>query len=112
MAHGSLLELETTCDGTSTTIRATGVLDLATVEHLVEGVRPGLVAGRAVVIDLAGITMCDSTGLGGLVALERQARAEDASVVLRGPKGHVALMLSMTGVDRVIQVVPRTEDDP
>jgi hypothetical protein len=32
-----------------------------------------------------------------------------STFVLRGPKGHVALMLAMTGVDRVIQVLPLAE---
>lgn len=87
-------------------IAASGVLDLATVDRLERSVGDVLMAGRSVVIDLAGVTLCDSTGLGALVHLHRQARTAGVGFALRAPRRHVADVLAMTGIDKIITIQP------
>src|SRR4051794_41098614 len=101
----SLLELDTTVDDAEIIVRAVGVLDISTVDALVELIRAQLADGRPVLVDVSGVSMCDSTGLGGIVALERDARARKATFGVRNPGRHVSRMLAMTGIDRVVRIV-------
>jgi len=87
-------------------IAASGVLDIATVDRLEKSVGEVLSAGRGVVIDLAGVTLCDSTGLGVLVHLHRRARMAGVGFALRAPRRHVADVLAMTGIDKIITIEP------
>ena len=102
------IALETT--GTTTVLSATGSLDIASVTQLGEAGRKAIaLGGDAVVIDVSGLVMCDSTGLGMLVRLHREAQAAGQALSIRNPRRHVADLLAMTGISKVIPV--RTSDD-
>jgi anti-anti-sigma factor len=92
-------------------IRLTGVLDISTVGRLRESVEPHLREGADVVVDLADVTFCDSTGLGTIVTLFRAAMGVQATFALRSPRRRVAAVLEMTGVDQVV-TVHRDTDTP
>jgi anti-sigma B factor antagonist len=100
----SLLDIETVVEETEIVVRPVGVLDVSTVELLVDVVRPHLADGRPVVVDVFGVTMCDSTGLGGIVSLEREARVRKTSFAVRNPRRHMARIIAMTGIDRVVRI--------
>ena len=60
---------------TEAVVAVTGEIDVSTVPRLTAAVDEVLVdAPPRVVLDLAGVTFCDSQGLGTLVALSRKAR--------------------------------------
>lgn len=80
----SLLDLETVVDDTEIVVRAVGVFDVSTVDALVELVRAQLADGRPVVVDVYGVSMCDSTGLGGIVL--PGARCSGATGFVRCPQ--------------------------
>ena len=74
-------------------------LDLATAESLLASVRAALRdEPAAIVVDLAGVTFCDSSGIGAL--LDAQALAATAGVPLRvsGPRPVIRRSLEITGV--------------
>jgi anti-anti-sigma factor len=90
----------------TTVLALAGELDLATIGMLKDAVTPRLKPGGRMVLDLAALMFCDSTGLGAFVALHREARAQGAEFVLAAPRKRIANLFSMSGIDQVIPVQP------
>jgi anti-sigma B factor antagonist len=101
--RGSDLKL-TTLPGSPAVVSAVGSFDIATVVQLEDAVTRAMAPGGSVVLDLAGVTVCDSTGLGALVRLQRHARAIGTEFAVRRPRPHVADVFAMTGINKVIAV--------
>ena len=55
---------------------------------------------EGLVLDLSGITYCDSTGLSVLVHAHRRTKAAGVPLVLAGHAPEVSRLLSLTGLDR------------
>ena len=77
-----------------------GELDLATVERLAATVKLALAEEmpRHLIIDLAGLTFCDSTGIGGFVTAHEAARDAGVPMRLRNADGLVRHTLEVTGM--------------
>jgi anti-sigma B factor antagonist len=88
----------------TTVVSTTGTLDIATADAFESAVMAALEQGEPVVIDVAGLTLCDSTGLGAIVRLHRRAQTMKRELALRDPRPHIADLLAMTGIDKVIPV--------
>jgi anti-anti-sigma factor len=83
----------------------TAELDMATASHLGTAVFESLAAGdRHVVVDLAGVRLIDSAGIGVLLSLQRRASACGASVVLANTSDHIRHVFALTGVERMLNV--------
>jgi anti-sigma B factor antagonist len=80
-----------------------GVLDLATLPELRERLAGLDLAARAVAIDLSGLELLDSSGLGALLALRHQAEGRPLGVVLT-PRLH--RVFEITGLDDAFLIVP------
>ena len=93
-------------------IRATGELDLDTVNRL----RSPLDAARwdrlTTLVDLSGVSFIDSAGLEVLLAAARAADAEEWPWFLVSPSLPVMRLLDLTGTQRLLPVVaPAWEGD-
>jgi anti-anti-sigma factor len=81
--------------GTDPGFRVSGELDLLTVPQL----RGALAAlgdhGRDVVLDLAGVSFVDSSGLGLLLAAAGTAEEGGASLILRAPSPAVRRLIGI-----------------
>jgi anti-sigma B factor antagonist len=77
-----------------------GELDLATVERFAATVKLALSEEkpRRLIIDLAALTFCDSTGIGGFVAADEAARDIGVPMRLRNADGLVRHTLEVTGM--------------
>ena len=79
-----------------------GQIDIATVsilsEHLGHLAREN---PQRLVIDLAGVSFIDSSGLAEFVRI-RKALPQDCSVVVRSPQRRVRQLFKITGLDSVI----------
>jgi len=66
----------------------------------------GLVADgdEDVVVDLAGVSFCDSTGLGVLVGAHRRMAASERTLAVRSVRPAVRHLLEVSGLDQVLQV--------
>ncbi|GHH82081.1 anti-sigma factor antagonist [Kitasatospora indigofera] len=90
-------------------VEVTGELDydsapgLRTVLHRALAVRP---APPKLVIDLGGLTFCDSTGLNALLQARIDAERQGTVVHLARPTPAVARVLEITGADQVFPVDP------
>ena len=77
-----------------------GELDLATVDQVAAQISaelavPGL---RGLVLDLAGLTFCDSTGIDALINAQIAARDRGVAFQVVRPRGIVRRTLTATGV--------------
>lgn len=61
-------------------------------------------------IDLAGVSFVDSTGIGALVSIHKQLKANETTVCFVGAKGQPADMLSFLRIDQVIPSYPSLDD--
>jgi anti-sigma B factor antagonist len=86
-------------DDEETVVTVSGELDMSTAAQLTDTVNEELreAPGR-IVLDLAGLSFCDSLGLGALVVLSRTARVQQIYLLLRNPSPFFTRMLDITGV--------------
>ncbi|MFI6175621.1 STAS domain-containing protein [Nonomuraea sp. NPDC051191] len=63
----------------------------------------------ALVVDLSGVTFCDSTGVGVLVLLLQQSRQQQAGLVLAQVPARLERILSITGLRAAFQVASSVE---
>lgn len=101
-----LSTVETDSDaGWTTVVSASGTLDIATADQFEGEVTAALGNGRPLLVDVSELAFCDSTGLGAIVRLHRLATTRDQEFRIRDPRPHIADLLAMTGIDKVIPVV-------
>jgi anti-sigma B factor antagonist len=93
----------------ATVLALAGELDLATIGVLKDAVGDRLAPDSHVILDLAGLTFCDSTGLGAFVALHRHAKTSGARFALAAPRRRIADLFSLSGIDQVIVVYESTD---
>ena len=86
-------------DGGRVVVVARGDLDLANVACLEQAVRAARTGGPPdVVLDLRALTFVDCTGLGLLLALERDAQRDGGSLAISDPSPALARLLDITGL--------------
>jgi len=86
-----------------TVVEVHGDLDMATQPRLRDGLQP-LIGSGQVVVDLAGVEFMDSSALGALVVMFKAARDGGGRLCLAQVQPPVRTVLSVTSVDRVIDV--------
>ncbi len=105
------MELETDQVGHAGVVRVRGRLTMAAAGELKAAVDREVAAGRTlVVIDLAGTTFLDSSGLGALVGGLRSARAAGGDLRIAGVGPQVRTVLELTTMDRVLRPYASVED--
>ena len=84
----------------------TGEVDCATAPELREAINDVLCnrAPSTVYIDVAGITLLDSTGIGTLVVAHRIARDLDIDLIVVNPNRFVARLFGVLGVADLLGV--------
>ncbi|MFD9618298.1 STAS domain-containing protein [Streptomyces virginiae] len=65
--------------------------------------------GRQLVIDLGGLTFCDSSGITVLIAARNHALAARASIALAAVPERVVRILRIVGLDQVFPVHPTAQ---
>ncbi|KAB1934512.1 STAS domain-containing protein [Micromonospora sp. ALFpr18c] len=97
-----LLTIEVTrLDAGHVQLRLTGELDYDTAPELIEAAAELREAGRQqVLIDLTGVTLCDSSGLSALLVVHRGAE----SIRLTGVSPQLRQMLDRTGLSELLAV--------
>lgn len=92
-------------DGERASLRLEGEIDLSSAHLLVEAIDGAVADGaRIVVLDFAGVTFVNSTGLGAMVAATKRLRGDGGDLVLRRFRGIPASALATTGLDRFFTI--------
>ncbi len=66
--------------------------------------------GRQLVIDLSGVEMIDSAGLGELVRTLTAVQSQRGSVKLASPSQQVRSLLELTNLNRVLAIHPSVDE--
>jgi len=66
--------------------------------------------GQLLVVDLARLTYCDSTGITALVTAHQQARAAGSSLTLAAVSPGLSRVLEIAGLDQLFSVRPTVAD--
>lgn len=83
-----------------TIARLEGDLDIATVPALRERLLDALSGVRLLIVDLSGVSFCDTSGLAMLIGTQRGAGARRITVRLAAPRPQMTELLRSTGLDR------------
>jgi anti-sigma B factor antagonist len=94
-------DIDVTAEDDALVARLTGELDLTASDAVVDALVPPVSAAASprLVIDMAGVSFCDSSGLGALLDVRRAAAEADVHMVLRGVNRQVARLLDLADAD-------------
>ncbi|MFJ2744933.1 STAS domain-containing protein [Streptomyces sp. NPDC087440] len=67
-----------------------------------------LTAGERLVVELAGMEFCDSTGITALIAARNHALAANAGIALAAVPEHTLRVLNLVGLDQVFALYDST----
>lgn len=84
--------------------RPTGPLDITGVVDFSDLLLSNPNSGAEIVLDLSAVTVVDASGLPVLVRCLRRICSSYRGVRILDPSPHVARMLALTGIDRVLPV--------
>jgi anti-sigma B factor antagonist len=80
-----------------------GELDAATVEAIRDSLdRVATARHRSVIVDLSGLRVIDSSGIGSIVSLYKRVRAYGGQVAVRGAKDQPLAIFKLLKLDRVL----------
>lgn len=83
-----------------------GEIDLYTAPTLQSELMTALRAGHVwLIVDMAGVEFCDSTGINVLLAAHRQARENGGELQLARPGSATRRVLQVTGLESVFTVL-------
>jgi anti-sigma B factor antagonist len=94
-------EIDVTAEDGVLLAHVAGELDLTARETLTDALleRVGDPGVDRLVVDMAGVTFCDSSGLGALLDVRRAAADAEVDMVLRAVSRQVARLLDLADVD-------------
>ena len=114
-----LLRVDCSSEADTAWIVADGEIDLATVNKLRSAVAEMVAQGaRHLTVDLDKVTYIDSSGLGMLIGAHKRMASSGGTLTIRCAQARVLRLLSITGLDRVLQLTTHVEayepdlDDP
>ena len=95
----------TSIDGGSVTLNITGELDAVSVPDL----RPVLddlinKGHKKIIVDLAGLRLIDSSGVGAIVYLFRRLRGVGGTLVVRGATDQPLAILRLLKLDQILAI--------
>ena len=87
-------------DDGATVLWASGELDLASIQTVIDAVTDAIGVSKPVVVDVSALEFLDSSGIGALVKCRNEALRSGCHFHVRGATGHVAQVLTVTGMLR------------
>ena len=104
---------QTRTQGAWTVVEVAGELDLHTSPPLREHVLELIDGGTdRLALDMTRVDFMDSSSLGSLVTCLKRIRERDGKLVLVGVGGTPMKVLTLTGLDRVFDIVGSTSELP
>jgi anti-sigma B factor antagonist len=87
-------------------VELAGEIDMSTVQYLAKAVDEVLAdhAPPRVVLDMSGVTFCDSQGLGTLVVLSRRASFARSCLILTNVGEFLMRVLDITGLRNALMI--------
>ncbi len=106
-----LLKIETRSEGSYLIVSLTGDFDVESSEELKNEVRKKLSSSTPnVVMDLTNVSYVDSSGLGTLIALQKDARFNGGSLCIVGASSQIKRVMKMTNLYRLFTFYDKLEE--
>ncbi|MFJ5811133.1 STAS domain-containing protein [Streptomyces sp. NPDC093093] len=103
------LTITTRAAATGPVLELTGDLDYATAPELREALDGlTLTSGQLLVLDLAGLDYCDSSGITTLLAARNLTIQQNAHLALAAVPDNTARILHIVGLDQIFTIHPDT----
>ncbi|QNE16852.1 STAS domain-containing protein [Kribbella qitaiheensis] len=99
-----MLSVEVLDRGPDVVIGVHGELDFGTISDLMAVVQPAAEAGRSVILDLAELAFCDSSGLGAFVRLHQLAADAGGSLCLARLRPALESTIKLTMLHRLLVI--------
>jgi anti-anti-sigma factor len=108
---GTPFSVTTRTTGAGAVVTVEGELDVATAPRLrAEVAALVLKPGQVLVVDLAGVTFCDSSGISALIAARNVAEAAGAAVALAALPARLSRTFGLIGLAGFFPTYPSAED--
>jgi anti-sigma B factor antagonist len=106
VSRRSSLDVHMSLEETGSTITVTGEIDIATADKVVQEATPLLSARRGadVVLDVAGVTFCDSAGLNALIRLKKLIAGLGGDFRIINSPVHLRRVLELSGLSEYLNV--------
>lgn len=85
-------------------VRVRGELDFGTTPQLVAAMAGLPAPGQHLVLDLSGLTFCDSSGLGALIAAHKATLARGGKLYLAAVAPNVMTAITVTSLDELFLI--------
>ena len=93
----------TNIDGATVTLNITGELDAVSVPDLRPALDDLISKGhKKIVVDLKGLRLIDSSGVGAIVYLFRRVKGSGGTVVVRGASDQPLAILRLLKLDQIL----------
>ncbi|MGW4568428.1 STAS domain-containing protein [Streptomyces sp. NPDC004561] len=103
----TLLKITTRDAATGPVLEISGELDYTSAPELRDLLSTiALQPGQRLVLDLAGMNFCDSSGLTALIAARNHAHAAQADLALAAVPAHTLRVLRIVGLDQIFPLHP------
>jgi anti-sigma B factor antagonist len=101
------LDIQTSTDVTGRPVLVLrGDVDLQTADRLRDAVDDAAADATTVIIDLRDVRFMDSPGLGTLIFCHQRLAADDVSLIVRSPQGHVRELFELVQLDTLVSIEP------
>lgn len=90
--------------GADVVVRVSGELDFGTTAGFLKVVQPLAEAGRSLILDLAELAFCDSTGLGVFVRLHKLAEDAGGNLCLARLRPQLESTIKLTMLHRLLVI--------
>ncbi|MFF7203031.1 MULTISPECIES: STAS domain-containing protein [unclassified Streptomyces] len=105
----STLKIAARDAATGPVVEITGDLDYDTAHELRAFITTLVLhPGQRLVLDLAHLELCDSSGIGALILARNHAQAAQAGVALAAVPGNTLRVLRILGLEQVFAIYPDT----
>lgn len=106
-----MLEINGSNRGKVLVAEVAGELDLGTANLFRSRIDADLerFSAQDLVLDFSGVSFIDSSGLGAMLGRYRRVAERGGSVALAGCRPHIARLLDLSGVGRIIATYPTSE---
>jgi anti-sigma B factor antagonist len=101
---GDLLSIEVLDRGPDVVITISGELDFGATTRFLQVAQPLAEAGRSIVLDLADLMFCDSSGLGALVRLHKLAGDAGGRLCLARLRPQLESTIKLTMLHRLFTI--------
>jgi anti-sigma B factor antagonist len=97
--------IEVSEQGATLILRIGGELDTASCKVIEPTISTAVETAGSVIIDLAELTFCDSSGVGLFIATHAKAASSGTSLAIRNVRPPVRRIFEITNLDAVVELI-------